>query len=198
MFDDNNPIPIDAKCPLCGEHMMKNRYGYKCSKNDGVSGCQFFVGAIAGIMLDESQIKKLLSYGKTDLIDGFKPKEKGKNPFSAYLTWDNEARKIKFEFPQGAAAKEKSDFSCPFCFKKMFVGNYGYYCDCGFKANKVIAGKEIEDEQFRKLFVRGESDLIYGFYSSRKRSLFGAKLVLDKDKKLISFKMEDKKEEVKE
>ena len=164
-------------------------------KGDG--GCQFYIGSIAGVMLEEIQVKKLLGTEKTDLIEGFKPKEKGKNPFSAYLVWDREAKKICFDFPQGSAAKEKSDFSCPFCFKKMYKGGYGYYCDCGFKANKTIAGKEIDDEQFRKLFVRGESDQIYGFYSPRKRSLFGAKLVLDRVKKQIAFKMEDKKEEVK-
>lgn len=199
MFDDNNPVPIDAKCPLCGEQMVKTKYGYKCSKNGINEGCQFFIGAIAGVMLEEIQVKKLLDYGKSDLIKGFKPKEKGKNPFSAYLSWDKYAKKIKFEFPQGEITKEKSDFSCPFCFKKMYKGNYGYYCDCGFKANSNIAGKEIEDEQFRKLFVRGESDLIYGFYSPSKRSLFSAKLVLDREKKAIAFKFEDKKDkEVKE
>ena len=93
--------------------------------------------------------------------------------------------------------KEKSDYSCPFCFKKMNKGTYGYYCDCGFSANSTIAGKEIEEEQFKKLFIKGETDLIYGFFSPRKRSMFAAKLVVDRINKKVGFKMEDRKGAVK-
>lgn len=99
-FDDNNPVPIDAKCPLCGGGMMMTKYGYKCGNNiSRTEGCQFFIGAVAGVMPEETQIKKLLNYGRTDLISGFKPKEKEKKPFSAFLVWDSVEKRIKFDFP---------------------------------------------------------------------------------------------------
>lgn len=194
-FDENKPVPIDAKCPLCGSGMVMDKFGYHCSaRMSKTEGCQFYIGSVAGVMPEEAQVKKLLNNGKTDLISGFKPKEKGKSAFSAYLSLDPESKKIKFEFPDKGSAREKSDFSCPICYKKMFKGSYGYFCDCGFRANKTVAGKEIDDDQFKKIFARGESDLIYGFYSPRKRSLFSAKLVVDHEKKSLSFKMEDNKE----
>ena len=195
-FDDNSPVSVNIKCPLCGVGLVKTKFGYQCSTKSRDQGCQFFMGSIAGVSLDETQTKNLLEGGRTDRIEGFKPKDKGKNPFSAYLIWDSDDKKIKFEFGDGNSTKEKSDFSCPICFKRMYKGNYGYYCECGFKANKTVAGKDIDDEQFKKLFVRGETDLIYGFYSPRKRSLFGAKLSVNKEKKAVVFKMDNKKREV--
>jgi len=189
-FEDNNPIPVDAKCPLCGEGVIRTQYGYQCSTKNKNQGCQFFIGSISGVLIDEIQLKKLLKTSKTDLITGFKPKEKNKKPFSAFLVWDEESKKVAFEFPDLNSSREKSELSCPLCFKKLYKNDHGYFCDCGFKANRNIAGKDIEDEQFKKLFVRGESDLICGFYSPRKRSLFSSKLCIDKDKKCVSFKFD--------
>lgn len=74
---------------------MKDKYGYFCSgKIDRTKGCQFHIGNIAGVSLEVAQVRKLFETGKTDLISGFKPKEKGKQPFSAYLRWDADNKKL--------------------------------------------------------------------------------------------------------
>lgn len=184
---------LDIKCPLCGEKILKTDFGYKCSQNRGENdGCEFFVGQIAGLFIDVNQFKKLLTSGKTDLISGFKPKDKTKKPFSAYLKWDNDANKIQFEF--GENKREVSSFSCPCCYKKLYKGNYGYFCECGFKFNNVIAEKTIDEDQIRKVLVKGESDVIYGFYTAKRRSKFKASLIVDKEKKSVTFKFCDNKD----
>ena len=125
----------------------------------------------------------LLNQGKTDLISGFQPKEKGKKPFSAFLKWDSNEKKIIFEFPDQEALKETSKFMCPVCRKKKLLkSQYNYSCDCGFKLPFVIASKEIPEQEITKLLLRGESDFITGFYSARTRRMFAAKLVLNGNK----------------
>lgn len=185
VFDENKSEITQYKCPICHEPIIKNKYGYFCSKIDGQSGCQFGIGAIAGVLIDERQFNKLLSQGKTDLISGFKPKEKGKNPFSAFLKWDTEEQKVVFEFPEQNVVREISKYTCPVCRqKKLIKTTYSYSCDCGFRVPFTMATKEIPEEQITKLLLRGETDLITGFFSARTRKRFSAKL------KLIGNKVE--------
>ena len=179
-FDDNTDVSMNIKCPICNGNVMKNKYGYHCenriSKDEG---CKFFVGTIASVLPDEKQIRKLLEQGKTDLIDGFKPKEKGKKPFSAYLVWDNEEKNVKFEFPDFKAVQKTSDYNCPVCRRnKMKENDYKYFCDCGFNLNKVFASKEIPKDQILKLCTIGKTDIISGFYSPKKRKMYAAKLYI--------------------
>lgn len=183
-FDENNPQEMSLKCPVCGSALMKNRYGYYCSKrSENENGCTFGVGSIAGVLIDEKQLGKLINYGKTDLISGFKPKEKGKKPFSAILKWNMQEQRIEFDFPEVNSMKEVSKYMCPSCRqKKLLKSSYNYSCECGFKLPFRIAEKDIPEEQITKLLSRGESDLISGFYSGRTRKRFSAKLALAGDK----------------
>lgn len=84
-----------SPCPLCGKEVLKNKAGnYSCTgwKN----GCQFSVfSTIAGKKLSESQVKSLLTKGRTGLIKGFKAKS-GKS-FDAFLVLDSSG-KVNFEF----------------------------------------------------------------------------------------------------
>lgn len=191
-FDDNVPVDVAANCPICGNRLKKNKFGYFCSKySKNPGGCNFYVGTIAGISLDDKQVIKLVTEGKTDLIDGFKPKEKGKRPFSAYLKWDNADKKLQFEFPNADEMKEVSNYNCPVCkVHKLLKSKYGYQCECGFRFGNKIAEREIPDDQIKKLFVVGETDFISGFYSSRTRRMFTAKLVLNGNK--IDFVLPEK------
>ena len=191
-FDDNVPVDVAANCPICGNRLKKNKFGYFCSKySKNPGGCSFYVGTIAGISLDDKQVIKLVTEGKTDLIDGFKPKEKGKRPFSAYLKWDNADKKLQFEFPNADEMKEVSNYNCPVCkVHKLLKSKYGYQCECGFRFGNKIAEREIPDDQIKKLFVVGETDFISGFYSSRTRRVFTAKLVLNGNK--IDFVLPEK------
>jgi DNA topoisomerase-3 len=142
------------------------------------------IGTIAGVLIDEKQLTKLLSDCKTELISGFKSKEKGKKTFSAFLVWNKEENRIFFEFPEKNATNEESNYICPVCHEhKLMKSKYYYSCNCGFKLNSLIAGKELSDEQIKKLLLCGETDMISGFFSARTRKMFSAKLVL-KDNKL--------------
>lgn len=87
--------------------------------------------------------------------------------------------------------KEVSNYNCPVCkVHKLLKSKYGYQCECGFRFGNKIAEREIPDDQIKKLFVVGETDFISGFYSSRTRRMFTAKLVLNGNK--IDFVLPEK------
>lgn len=191
-FDNNEPVNMNLKCPVCGKEIKKGKYGYFCSgRVSRTEGCQFFIGRIAGVMIDDVQIEKLVKNGKTDLISGFKPKEKGKANFSAYLKWNEESQNICFEFPDKEDIAEKSDYSCPICQKILYKGKNNYYCKCGFRVYTTVSSVEIPDEQIKKLLVYGRTDVINGFFNPKKRKLFSARLVIDKSSKKVAFSFLD-------
>lgn len=188
-FDENRPEKINANCPICGNTIMKTKYKYFCSNHiSRDEGCKFVIGSVAGVLLDEKQIIKLVTNGKTDLISGFEPKEKRKSKFSAFLTWKNDEKRLAFEFPDYDVTKETSNYICPSCHQhKLVKTKYGYVCECGFRVDFVIATKTIPEEQIKKLLLRGETDLISGFFSQRKRRMFSAKLVVNGNKVDFAF-----------
>lgn len=81
-------------CPSCKEGLIINKgVFYQCNRH--TEGCKFTVSKkILKKSLSDSQVKTLITKGKTNLIKGFTSK-KGKS-FSAYLVLDGD--KIKFEF----------------------------------------------------------------------------------------------------
>lgn len=195
-FDDSTPVQIDVNCPVCKSPLMKGKYGYTCSKRiSRTEGCQFYIGGIDGILIDETQLRKLTEYGRTDLISGFRPKEKSKKPFSAYLIWDNEAKRVCFEFPGKEESREVSSYHCPICQRKLYQGKSSLYCDCGFILNQKIASVEIPGEQLRKLLVHGSTDVLSGFFSPKTRKLFSAKLIIDRNAKKVAFEFPERKDD---
>lgn len=100
IFDSKNSIEDNGfygdyvgKCPLCGNDVLKNRYGFGC-KN--FQECSFKInGIICKKTISLINAKLLLEKGKTNKIAGFISKN-GK-PFDAYLKID-ENKKIVFEF----------------------------------------------------------------------------------------------------
>lgn len=88
-------IKIFGTCKLCGGSVIDKGNFYGCSQY-GKNGCTFTLSKkILGKTISQTQIKKLLKEGQTDLINGFKGKEKS---FSAKLIWDEKERKVKFTF----------------------------------------------------------------------------------------------------
>ncbi|MCR4693957.1 MAG: topoisomerase C-terminal repeat-containing protein [Pseudobutyrivibrio sp.] len=73
VFENEEKEMPDLTCPICGFPIIKNHFGYHCKNNvrDNADSCQFFVGKIAGVMLDEEQFTKLIKEKKTDVISGF-------------------------------------------------------------------------------------------------------------------------------
>jgi DNA topoisomerase-3 len=81
-------------CPICNNgRVVRNSKGYGC--DNWKSGCKFFIGTICGIKISVEQIKKLIKYGRTDVINGFKSK-KG-NVFSARLIIKDKKVEMSFQ-----------------------------------------------------------------------------------------------------
>ncbi|WP_453995591.1 DNA topoisomerase III [Bacillus nitroreducens] len=87
---------VVGTCKKCGGKVIHKGKFYGCA-NYKNNGCQFTIsGKILGKAITKTNVQKLLSANKTNLIKGFK---KGNKTFDAYLTWNDQTGKIEFEFP---------------------------------------------------------------------------------------------------
>ncbi len=94
-------------CPKCGSQhggqIFEHGKNYVCSKSvptieQPTPTCDFKTGQIILQQpIERSQIVKLLTTGKTDLLDKF-VSMRTRRPFKAMLAWDAEAGKVNFEF----------------------------------------------------------------------------------------------------
>jgi DNA topoisomerase-3 len=94
-FSGQTPI---GKCLKCGSRVFEHGMQYVCEKAVGPNKtCDFRTGKIIlQRQIEPAQIVKLLETGKTDLLHKFISK-KGR-PFSAFLVYDKESGRVKFEF----------------------------------------------------------------------------------------------------
>lgn len=82
-----------GECPLCKNNVVRTKFGYGCSNYK--NGCKFSInGIICKRIISVSNVKSLLSDGKTGKITGFISKN-GK-PFDAFLKLEN--GKVVFDF----------------------------------------------------------------------------------------------------
>jgi DNA topoisomerase-3 len=90
-------------CPKCGAAVREHGNNYVCEKSvpthaQPTPSCDFKTGKI---ILQQpvsiEQVQKLLSTGKTDLLDKF-ISMRTRRPFKAFLAWNAEAGKVAFEF----------------------------------------------------------------------------------------------------
>ena len=85
---------VVGKCPLCGNDVMRGKFSYGCKGYK--DGCNFKVGIyICGRPISVSNIKLLLTDGKTSKIEGFVSKRTGKN-FDGRLKLENGEAKFDF------------------------------------------------------------------------------------------------------
>ncbi|GLO65056.1 type IA DNA topoisomerase [Oceanobacillus kimchii] len=100
-FQEAKEQNIVGECPVCGKaggRIEDKGKFYGCSRYR--DGCTFALPKrFLGKTISETNIKKLLSGNKTNLVKGFKSK-KGKT-FDAYLRYDTSEQKLTFEFPKG-------------------------------------------------------------------------------------------------
>jgi DNA topoisomerase-3 len=154
--------------------------------------------------MEKEQVQKLLTQGRTDLLEKFISK-KGR-PFKAFLVLGPD-KKVVFEFeprtkktPGSAKTKEsppKIDLSkaepvavCPVCGNRVLDAGEHYLCEksqadkkpCRFKMSKMILQQPIDREQLQKLCDTGRTDLLQHFISKSGRP-FAAFLVLDAKQK---------------
>jgi DNA topoisomerase-3 len=197
-----------GKCPKCGSAVYDGGMRYTCEKAARRDGCDFRVSKIIlQRAIEKEQLQKLLTQGRTDLLEKFISK-KGR-PFKAFLVLGPE-KKVIFEFEARAKkttgatkAKEpapKLDLSraeavavCPICKSKVLDAGEQYLCEksqadkkpCRFKVSKTILQQTIDHEQIKKLATDGRTDLLQHFVSKSGRP-FAASLVLD-DKQKATF-----------
>jgi DNA topoisomerase-3 len=202
-FTGQTPL---GKCPICGSAVYENGMSYSCEKAARREGCTFRMGKIIlQRAIEKEQLQKILTQGRTDLLDKFISR-KGR-PFKAFLVLGPD-KKIGFEFEArasktSASAKSrlpppKLDLSkseavavCPLCGGKVLDTPEQYVCEksqsakkpCRFKVNKAILQQPISREQLKKLADDGRTDLLPRFISKSGRP-FAAFLVLDDNRKV--------------
>ena len=108
-------------CPVCGAPVYEHGANYVCSKavptaQQATPSCSFKSGKIILQQpVAREQMSKLLSTGKTDLLDKF-VSMRTRRSFKAFLAWDAAAGKVGFEFepreskypPRKTAAAKKA------------------------------------------------------------------------------------------
>jgi DNA topoisomerase-3 len=96
-FTGKEPI---GKCPRCEARIFETESDYLCEKTQADSKpCKFKVGkVILQQPIDQAQLQKLLTQGKTDLLEKFVSAKTGR-AFKAWLVLDPETGKTGFEFP---------------------------------------------------------------------------------------------------
>jgi DNA topoisomerase-3 len=204
-FSAKEPL---GQCPKCQARVFENGMNYVCEKAVGRSrSCDFRSGTIILQQpVEPAQMKKLLSTGRTDLLDKFISKKNGR-AFKAFLVLGKDG-KVGFEFekrePKAKGARkekeppQKLDFTgqepvgqCPKCGAKVFEGPKDYVCEksqqekkpCKFKTGKVILQQPVDREQVAKLLAAGKTDLLTQFVSSKTGRPFSAYLMLDENGK---------------
>ncbi|MDE6365704.1 MAG: topoisomerase C-terminal repeat-containing protein, partial [Lachnospiraceae bacterium] len=183
----------DVVCPLCGGEIVQTPFGYGCANYDKLdeSSCKFSIGKMAGKDISESQIKELLTNGKTSTIRGFKSKA-GKKFDARIIFSRDESGKVtglKFDFDDVEQKKIK-DVVCPLCGGEVVKTSFGYGCanyskedaehSCRFFINHKIAGVKISDLIVKKLLSEKKTDKIEGFLS-KSGAKFDAALKLTED-----------------
>ena len=82
-------------CKKCDGYLVDKGSFYGCT-NYKTNHCDFTISKkILGKTITQKNLKKLLTEGQTDIIEGFSKKEK---TFNARLTWDSHGNKLKFLF----------------------------------------------------------------------------------------------------
>lgn len=193
--------PLGIKCPDCGGELTTTSFGYGCSNysNEAVN-CRFSLGRVAGVDVSEEDFCKLISDGKTGIIDGFEGKNKKKFKAALVLSKAEDGKHtIGFDF-SNVPTEYIENIVCPNCGGRIAKTGYGYACEnrmseqrsCDFGVGE-IAGKTLDLEQFTKLMTEGCTEVIKGF-KSKNKTVFNAKLELRKNeegKSIIAFNFDD-------
>ena len=112
-------------CPKCASAVFEHGKNYVCEKSvptmaQPTPSCDFKTGqVILQQPIEREQMVKLLTTGKTDLLDKF-VSMRTRRAFKAMLAWDAEAGKVNFEFapskfpPRKPAAAKSGTIKTPF------------------------------------------------------------------------------------
>jgi DNA topoisomerase-3 len=190
-----------VSCPLCGGDIVVTAFGYGCAnyKKEDENSCRFSIGKMAEKSLPESQVRRLLTEGRTDTIRGFKSKSGKKFDARVALSKDETGKVtgLKFDFDDVEPVTVK-DVVCPLCGGKIAVTPFGYGCtnykkddetSCRFMIGK-IAGLKLKESQVRELLTLKKTAPIQGFVA-KTGMLFEAPLKLT-DEGRVEFDFPEK------
>lgn len=102
-----------GNCPKCGAPVFEHGSNYVCSHSvptpaQPTPSCDFKSGQIILQQpIERAQMSKLLTTGKTDLLEKFVSNRTRRN-FKAFLVWDAAAGKVNFEFEASKYPSRKS------------------------------------------------------------------------------------------
>lgn len=195
-FDFDNveaKVIKDVVCPVCGGDIVKTSFGYGCKNYDrnNPESCKFNVGSIAGVKLNETAVKELLTDGITSEINGFKSKSGSKFSAKIALNKDEAGNVTGCKFVFDDENKEIEDCACPKCGGKIIKNKFGYHCEkyskeegaCSFYIGK-IAGLMLTEEDFKTLVKEKSTPKITGF-TSKSGNSFEASLKFDEDYRVV-------------
>ena len=93
--------------------MYEHGANYVCERTTGTPTCDFKSGKIILQQpVTPEQITKLLTTGKTDLLENF-VSNKTRRKFKAFLSWDAKTGKVGFEFEPRAAKAPAAKKTAP-------------------------------------------------------------------------------------
>lgn len=165
-------------CPRCSRPMLKGNTAWGCSGHN--EGCNVRVPfEIYGKKISASQLKALLTKGKTPVIKGLQL-EGGK--VDASLAFDSSFSIIL----QAAESKsvDISEIQCPICGKPLIQGRSawgctGYTTGCRFVVPFNFMGKQLTLTHLSVLCKKGKTSVINGFMDQTGQKLSG-RIVIDK------------------
>lgn len=164
----------DVVCPLCGGDIVQTPFGFGCANysKDNPESCRFSIGKMSEKALNETQVKQLLTEGRTGTIRGFKSKAGKKFDARVALNKDETGKVtgLKFDFTDLEAPKLK-DVVCPVCGGDIVKTPFGYGCanyskdnpeSCRFSVGQ-IAGVKLKEAQVKELLSQRKTGVIQGF-----------------------------------
>lgn len=184
----------DMVCPVCGQALIKYKWGYGCSGHR--DGCGFSISStIAGKELTENQVKDLLAKGEIGPLSGFTSRA-GKK-FTASLVFekgDDGKYHVNFKFPPTREAEVPDIYaSCPNCGAKMVKGKWGWECEskCGLSVPYTMCDRNIKPEEAESLLAHNDTGILEGFISKKTGRPFSAGLTISGTK--VSFYFPDRR-----
>ncbi len=180
----------DVACPMCGGAIFVKSFGFGCANYDpqNPDSCKFAIGTLAGKDLNVSQVKELLTNGRTGTIRGFKSKTGKKFDACVALAKDEDGKvSLKFDF-EHVEAKKVKDVSCPICGGDIVQTPFGFGCanyskdnpeSCRFSVGK-MAERALSEANVKELLSEGRTGTIRGFKSKAGKK-FDARVALAKD-----------------
>ena len=179
------PTSSLGPCPACQTgHILRGKTAFGCARFR--EGCQWRLPAeILGKKLTDSQVKSLLTKGRTQLIKGFVTGAGEKLDGALMLDKNLQPELVPAAESKPTTATDPGQVPCPVCkLGTMLKGSSAYGCsrfreDCQFRVPFEWGGRKLTDTQLRQLLRRGETGVIKGFLSAKTGKKYDAALKVD-------------------